>query len=528
MKTVLGTIWVCLTLGLTLVEAQRPTSPTSAATWIKFESAEGRFSAEFPEQPVVRELAVGSGPGALLTHVIDTDSSRDRYFRISYADIKNSPASSSELQDAGLTELIEGELKIGGSLQYRSNTGQDSCYGKEASLSTKNPVTKRPELVRVRTFSSGDRLYLLTYRERGSIWSASEIGAHFLESFSVTGGCRPRWVTFTSAEGGFTAKFPAQPALSTDAPYPDQPSNLRSLIELTTDQGRHFEVGYVNYRGELEDLDWAKNDGLTRLIDQYNKWGGKLLARETVSQGECHGVQASMQISHPVFHTPAVLKARVFASHKTVYLVYFVGNAQTAAESAMADEFLNSFSLAKNCQSTTDALPVKPTEPTVESVLDPATGWQRVDSPFGVKFLMPNQPVLETEQLLSTTGARFRRIYTDFTTERGYSVELFDVRPNAPMRSMAEQTGSLLSFETVYIADFLRKGVIFGAGKSVTVGNLPGRDFPLTVQGTRMTGRARLVMTPTRLVISVAVGPPSAASNQQIDRFINSVVIDPK
>jgi hypothetical protein len=497
-------------------------------TWIKFDSPEGGFSAEFPEKPSVRQTAVKSGAGELLSRVIETDPARDRYFRVSYVDFKDSPASSTELQDAGLTELIEGELKNGGSLQYRTNTGQGSCNGKEASLSTKNPVTKKPELVRVRTFSSGDRLYLITYRERASVSADPEVGTHFLESFFVTGGCQPRWLTFTSAEGGFTAKFPERPELATDTPHPDQPNYVRSVIELTTDQGRHFEISYVNFQGELADIEWAKNDGLTRLIDSYTEQGGKLIGRETVTRGECRGLQASMQITHPVFHMPVVLKARVFASHKTIYLVYYAGNADTAVEGELADEFLNSFDLTKNCQATTDALPVRPVEPEVESTLDPATGWQRVDSPFGVKFLMPERPLLHSEQLPTTTGVRFIHAYADLTADHGFSLEVIDVRPNAPMKSLAEQTGLLLSFEEPTFAEFSQRGITFGAGKPVVLGTLPGRDYPLTLVGTRMTGRARLVMTPTRLVRIVAVAPPSAAGREQMERFINSVVIEPK
>lgn len=528
MKNLLAALGFGLVLGFGLITAQKPATTNRFATWIKYDSPEGGFSAEFPEKPTIRAATVESGPIELPEQVIETDPSRDRYFRISYLDIKNSPASAARMQDAGLTALIEGELKKGGKLIYRSDTGQGNCKGKEASLSTSNPVTKRPELLRVRTFSSGDRNYLIYYRERSGVSAEPEVGQHFLDSFSVTGGCRPQWFTFTSDEGGFTAKFPGRPDISTEPIGHGQPDNLRSVFESTTDQGRHFEVSYVNYLGELDDIEWAKNDALTRLIDHYTEQGGKLLLRDKVTQGDCHGLQASMQIPHPVFHIAVPLRARVFASYKTIYLVYYAGYSETPEENELADEFLNSFSLANNCRATANAKTVRPEGSEVESSLDPVTGWQRVISPFGIKFLMPKRPELHSERLPSTTGERFLHAYADLAEDYGFTVEVFDIRPNMPIKTAAEQNALLLSFEAPTVAEFSRTGIRVGAGNPIVMGALPGREYPLTLPRADMTGRLRVVVTPTRMIRIFAAGPASAEGRQQIARFIDSVVIDPK
>lgn len=524
MKLLLIALAVTLVLAFS-VSAQRPAAPAKPLTWTNFTSTEGGFSVKFPGTPVTRDETVPGNP-ARIKHIVEYVQANARRFTVSWTDMTGVDLNGDDMTEESIRSFVSDTEARGGKTIYRSNFTRETCFGKEASMQIfKN---RQGTLLHARTFVSGERVFLIIYSSESSAGVDPKTKEQFLDSFSVTGKCELKWYDFRSSEGGFTAKFPLKPRATSLPIDPERPDFVRNLIELTTNQARHYEINYMGWEGSLDSVELAKIDSLTTLIDSFKNAGGEMLTREDLKRGGCQGEQTTLRVINPVTSKPALLKAQILSSYKTIYLVFFVGNSASADEGKLADEFLNSFVLAGDCRSIFQAKPVASNEPMVPATLDIDTGWQRIVSPHGISFMMPAVPRLESESRHSTSGILFQHVYFLVNEDHTFTIELIETGRKPSEISRDDMQRDLESFAKDFTFELARSGITASEGRSIAVGALIGKEFVLASDRNGFTGRARLIMAQGKLIRFTVLVPATTEGRANMTRFIDSLKIDLK
>lgn len=526
MKLLLFTLAVTFALAFS-VAAQRRGVSAKPLNWTNFTSNEGGFSVKFPGTPVTREEAVPGSP-ARTKHIVEVNLDRGRHFEVSWVDHTGSQQNAEQLKDNTLNAVASSATAKGARPQYSTGLNRAECDGQEVSLQAFKTPTQNELRVQARTFNSGDRVFLVLFSSNVPFTVEPGLAEQFLDTFTIAGVCKPKWIDYTFAEGGFTLKLPNQPRTYTEPVAPQHPEELRSLIEVENYGGRHYEVTYENYLGGLDSVELARTDAFNQLIGYYQA-KGELVGRDNISRGKCRGEQATLRIRHPVTQVPVLLKARIFSSYKTIYSIYFAGRSDSAAEGTIADEFLNSFNLTGDCQTTSAAKPLVPdVVRQVPGVLDQETGWHQIDSPYGVRFLVPALPMLETGKITTAPGDRFHHLYLEANADHNYTIDVIDVTPGDPVKSASQQTDFLLKNDEPIRTEMAMYAWKVDAGKPITNGTVPGREYALTNLRTGAVGFARMYITTTKLFRVIAFAQDTPAGKEKLQRFLDSIKIDPK
>jgi hypothetical protein len=117
------------------------------------------------------------------------DGPNGRHFQVTVISFKQGLNSAVGAKEGGLSGMINSFVEDGGKLVKREEITRGTCSGIEAILQVPHFTTRVPSLVKARTFSSGDRVYLILYGGAADTAQEKTVADHFLDSFAVTGGC---------------------------------------------------------------------------------------------------------------------------------------------------------------------------------------------------------------------------------------------------------------------------------------------------------------------------------------------------
>lgn len=334
------------------------------------------------------------------------------------------------------------------------------------------------------------------------------------------------WTTFTSPEGDFTIRFPGKTETS-QTPYNQNFSYvLRNSVVADVGPERRISIDYVDFKGQLRLLEDFQDRGLSNVSDTLIRQGATLVSKGDITHNNCPGKEAVLRAVNPTTKVSSLVKLRTFSSGTVVYFLFYGGGADDAREQTIANNFLSSFTVIGGCQRAVASAGGPSGLVTVEGTLDPATQWQRINSPYGVSFLLPGPGKLQVEELPPSPTLKFYR-YAYPGRGHLFAVEIYDgfkpeLRSNpAQMNDALERVvaGTKLDYE----GDRYR----FGECRTVHLGTLTGRECDLTVPGSEFNGRIQFFVTRSRSFVLIGGRGTASADVEPLNRFFSSVRIEP-
>lgn len=336
------------------------------------------------------------------------------------------------------------------------------------------------------------------------------------------------WRTFTSAESGFSVSLPGSPSVTSEALGSGPTAMAQTMYMVPTFDGRVFIIGAIESKEAF--IPQIYQDGaIDGLVGAAESAGGKLNSRKEIVVGKCRGQELFLSEAKEGIAAPALGRVRVFASGNKLFLVYYTGLADTAAERAIAENFLASFSVTGGC---VDTRPPGSKTSRINGTVDAATGWQRIDTLRGISFLFPSAPELIEERTPSPAGKLDHYTYGVSDQMRIYSVEIFDgfqALGKTPAASGFTYESILMGIKQSLAGLDLN----LGAGQTLPNGPVPGREYQVSGADGKGIGRAQIYISPTRVFVVLGlegtVVPGAAASDKLLlNRMFDSVRIDPK
>lgn len=167
----------------------RAQTQTTALDWQLFKSETGSFTAKFPGSPETREYPFERGPLKVTRHATML-SIASFAFHIEYVDYPKGYTDPSLSLEGGISGFKHKMLNDGGALLSEDRLSRGTCEGREAMFLFQPKRSGRPQFWHGRVFASGQRYYFLMFAADDDSPAAREVGRTFLESFTVTGGCK--------------------------------------------------------------------------------------------------------------------------------------------------------------------------------------------------------------------------------------------------------------------------------------------------------------------------------------------------
>jgi hypothetical protein len=151
-----------------------------AADWVRYTSAEGRYSVLVPQQPSLKSQEATASTGEKFTQYMAQTSDADSYYMLSYFDYTPDMAFSLDKGRDGMVSAVKGTLL---SEQAISLGGQP---GRELKVSTANQGVEL--LIRARFYNIGTRVYVLQhmFTKASDTAALAEKTTRFFDSFKVT------------------------------------------------------------------------------------------------------------------------------------------------------------------------------------------------------------------------------------------------------------------------------------------------------------------------------------------------------
>lgn len=159
------------------------------STWPTYNSPKEGFSIKFPSAPLVEAVPIGSNDSNFSVNQTTVAGPRGRQFQVVVITFSKGLPSAIASMEGGLSSVINSYLEDGGKLLDRHNVTRGNCSGIEANVRITNAETNAPSLVKARTFSSGDRVYLVLHAGAAESSLEKSIADQFLDSFTLPGGC---------------------------------------------------------------------------------------------------------------------------------------------------------------------------------------------------------------------------------------------------------------------------------------------------------------------------------------------------
>jgi hypothetical protein len=340
------------------------------------------------------------------------------------------------------------------------------------------------------------------------------------------------WREFTSEAGGFTVKFPGEPLIShpqaTLGPY----NVVRNLHAVTVGDDYAFNLEYTDLPGAHKNPDMAFEGGISAFTNPLIAKGGRLLTKENVVRGTCEGREAT--VAAPVVPgQTGFLQGRVFNSGRRFYMLVFVAAEDSPAAREVGRAFVDSLVIKDGCRAPAAAPPVpiaEPTRRTVEGTPDAATGWRRIESAehgFGVLMPGPAKLASSAPRVEDFTVPSHEYLY-----ESADSFYLVEVKGDYPQGFFKGATGPETMLDLGLHAvkrNLAALNLSFGEPRKLSVGAYPAREYVITNGQTGVQGRVRLVATPLRSYVFLAMTRGKGASAAaDFERFFSSVKVSPK
>ena len=341
------------------------------------------------------------------------------------------------------------------------------------------------------------------------------------------------WREFTSAEGRFKVRFPAEPE------YQKMPREWAK--GMTTDQhlyavqhaGVLFGVMYMDLPpGGNKDMNASLEAAIVGETRGVLAAGGRVLSTGKVNRGACEGRSLTAALKDSATGRPSFKRGEVFRSGLRAYIVLFVapGSGDEPATREMSRAFMESFAVADGCGAALP--PTRPLAPkttsTVEGTADAATGWRLIASAeqgFGV--LMPGPANLESVQTRAVPVEMFTHTYMHTAEKALYIAEVRGDYP-AGFFSGSDSFGMMLDIALNNGRRSLEPyGVALKHLRDLKLGPHPGREYALVSERVGgAVGRAQVYITPQRIYWFAAVDGDHERREQNLERFFSSVKID--
>ena len=168
-------------LVLILISAGSVFGFQSASEWIKYDSAEGRYSVLLPNQPKLTTQESATAEGEKFPQYVASASDPNAVFLIGYFD--HVPGTTFSLDKArdGMVNAIKGTLVSEGSISI------DGSPGRELQVSATGPDGVE-YLMRARFYDVDKRVYVLQYIivKAGDDSASAAKAAKYFDSFKVT------------------------------------------------------------------------------------------------------------------------------------------------------------------------------------------------------------------------------------------------------------------------------------------------------------------------------------------------------
>lgn len=336
------------------------------------------------------------------------------------------------------------------------------------------------------------------------------------------------WLTYTSPDRRFSVDFPGTVSEQQYAPGKELPYLVGTLVAHSPSPDRRFELNWVDFLGAIGSPADYKLSRIRSFIDAVTSHGGTVLSQTHVNTGGCQGEEAAVRMVNPANKVPSLVKVRFYSSAGNVFYLEYFGNSDSAEETATANRFLNSFKVFGGCR---DAISVPAgANPMVwfSGTLDPETGWHRVDSPYGASFLFPEPGQLEWYDERGASGTIRHYTYEYRSGEYLFTVEIANGYRAANRGTTAQRRLELDRFLTAKKKELTAGGYRFGECKPLIMGDAAGSTCPLTLPTDDVTGGAQVIVAPTRTLFVTAFALQSSSNTDAVDRFLNSIELQPK
>jgi hypothetical protein len=338
-----------------------------------------------------------------------------------------------------------------------------------------------------------------------------------------------RWFAFESPGGGYTLTFPAKPTSDPGVPVPEAPGLTQYRTWLNAGANRYFEANYFDFHGQLNAPELALEGGVSSLVNQLIARGFDVADRRSGTIGGCPSKEATLQ-TKPGDGTrlPIRIRIRTLYSGDKVYVL--TAQAEVGSEDAEAiDSFIDSFAVTGGCVGAIGSTtPRKITNGELEGTLDPTSGWQRVDTDYGISFLLPTAAATEKmdENALGRNVHKFS--YLSAVNGVVFSVEILDTLPMAPIDSGAQADTVIDTMLYSLRQNLAKDQIVVGVCTPQPLRTVPGRECAVTRSGSDVKGKSRVLVTSKSTFILMALRETETTDQSAEDRFFNSVTIDPK
>jgi len=168
-------------LPLVLIASALAYGQQAAAEWIKYTSAEGRYSALLPRQPKLTAQEVDGPAGSKFTQYMAMASDADSLFMIGYFDYTSS-------MNFSLDKARDGMLNaVSGTLLKEDNISLGGFPGRDLKVSAKLQGGQET-LARARFYDVKGRVYVIQhlYLKTSDSQAIADKSAKFFDSFKVT------------------------------------------------------------------------------------------------------------------------------------------------------------------------------------------------------------------------------------------------------------------------------------------------------------------------------------------------------
>jgi hypothetical protein len=349
-----------------------------------------------------------------------------------------------------------------------------------------------------------------------------------------TGVAPAEWREFTSEEGRFKVRLPAEPQ------YEKMPFKLADAI--TADQHMYFVqhgdtavfmVAYMDLppgggKNPESSIEGAIIGATRGIVGE----GGRVLSTGKVSRGPCEGRMITAATRDSATGQPTFRRGEVFRSGLRAYILLFMapGSGDEPATREMSRAFMESFVVADGCRGALP--PTKPLAPkttsTVEGTPDAATGWRQMgNTEHGFSVLMPGAATLERAQMRAEPVEMFTHTYMHTAEKALYVAEVRGDYP-AGFFSGPDSQETMLDIALNNGRRGLEPyGVTLKHLRDLKLGPHLGREYDLVSERLGgAVGRARVYITPKRIYWFAAVEADAARRGRDLERFFSSIKIE--
>jgi len=356
----------------------------------------------------------------------------------------------------------------------------------------------------------------------------------FLLSLLLCGqavGQEIRWRELKSEAGGFTVLLPGEPQIS-EEPLQRGPLKLKRHIHaLALANGVSLNVEYFDMPAGTRDAEMVREGGINGLTRSMIADGAKLLTRATVLRGSCEGLEATLElpVANPSKH--GFVHGRIFSSGLRYYLMIFLSETEDSeAIRAMAQKFIESFTVIGGCTNAVPAVEAPASPPKVETLqgaIDAATGWRKIERrELGFSVLMPGAVRYESQEAQREPLPLTQHTFTYEDDDSVFSAEVIGDYPPKFYESKSSLDNLLDATIWGFRKNLEKEGFLLTPLRDLRVVESAGREFSLTHPQTGLTGRAQVYATPKRALVFSAIRQDK--NLRSLDRFFTSILVSPK